>query len=37
MRWLSTSVRSLGGMRPADVDLHEALALLARLDHGFGA
>lgn len=37
MRWLSTPVLSLGGRRLADVELNEALALLAQLDHGFSA
>ena len=37
MNWLSKPVRALGGKCSLDVDLEEALALMARLEHGFGA
>lgn len=37
MQWLSTPARELGDMRPIDAELHKALDLLARLDHGFVA
>ena len=37
INWLSKPRRALGGKRSLDVDLEEALALMARLEHGFGA
>lgn len=35
VEWLSRPKRALGGKRPTDVDLEEALNLIARLEHGF--
>ncbi|HEX8595975.1 MAG TPA: hypothetical protein VF682_22255 [Pseudomonas sp.] len=35
--WVSKPMRALGGKRSLDVDLEEALALMGRLEHGFGA
>lgn len=37
INWLSKPMRALGGKRSLDVDLKEALALIGRLEHGFGA
>ena len=35
--WLSKPMRAFGGKRSLDVDIKEALALIGRLEHGFGA
>lgn len=37
MRWLYRPIQALGGKRPIDVDLRDALDLLERLEHGLGA
>ncbi len=37
MRWLTTPCQALDGKRPIDADVEEALNLLRRLEHGFGA
>lgn len=35
--WLSKPLRALGEKRPRDIPLEEALMLIGRLEHGFGA
>ncbi|WJM52566.1 DUF2384 domain-containing protein [Pseudomonas asiatica] len=35
--WLSKPLRALGAKRPKDVSIEQALSLLARIEHGFGA
>lgn len=35
--WLSKPMRAFGGKRSLDVDIEEALALIGKLEHGFGA
>lgn len=35
--WLSKPLRVLGAKRPRDVHIDDALTLLARIEHGFGA
>ena len=35
--WLSKPLRALGAKRPRDAHIEDALTLLARLEHGFGA
>ena len=35
--WLLKPLRALGAKRPRDVPTDDALALLARIEHGFGA
>ncbi|MQT92591.1 MbcA/ParS/Xre antitoxin family protein [Pseudomonas helleri] len=35
--WLSKPLRALGAKRPMDVHIDDALKLLARIEHGFGA
>lgn len=35
--WLTRPMRGLGGKRPLDVHIEEALALVARLEHGIVA
>ncbi len=35
--WLSRPLRALGGKRPLDVSVEEALALIGRLEHGIVA
>lgn len=35
--WLSKPMRAFGGKCSLDVDIDEALALIGRLEHGFGA
>ncbi|MBI6768640.1 MULTISPECIES: antitoxin Xre/MbcA/ParS toxin-binding domain-containing protein [Pseudomonas syringae group] len=35
--WLSTPLKALGGKRPRDVPIEQALTLLARIENGFGA
>lgn len=35
--WLSKPLRALGEKRPRDIPLEEALTLIGRLKHGFGA
>jgi len=37
INWLSKPMRGLVGKRPLDIDIEEALALICRLEHGFGA
>ncbi|MGX1181570.1 putative toxin-antitoxin system antitoxin component (TIGR02293 family) [Pseudomonas sp. IAP-CY TE4608] len=37
VKWLTTPARALGGRRPVDADVQEALDVLGRLEHGFGA
>lgn len=32
--WLARPMRAPGGKRPLDVDIEEALALIARIEHG---
>jgi hypothetical protein len=35
--WLSKPLRALGAKRPRDAHIDDALTLLARIEHGFGA
>ncbi|MGE8462362.1 MAG: antitoxin Xre/MbcA/ParS toxin-binding domain-containing protein [Pseudomonas capeferrum] len=35
--WLSRPLRALGHKRPIDVSIEEALDMIGRLEHGFGA
>lgn len=37
VEWLSKPLRALGEKRPRDVSIEQALTLLARIEHGFGA
>lgn len=37
IEWLSKPMPALGLQRPIDVPLEEALSLIGRLEHGFGA
>lgn len=37
LSWLFKPIRALGGKRPLDVEIEEALELIGRLEHGFGA
>jgi hypothetical protein len=37
LNWLSKPVQALGGKRPLDAHIEEALALLGKLAHGFDA
>ncbi|MBC3302260.1 DUF2384 domain-containing protein [Pseudomonas sp. SWRI18] len=37
MSWLCTPLRALGQKSPKDVPIAEALTLIARIEHGFGA
>jgi len=37
INWLSKPRQGLGGKSSLDVDIEEALALIGRLEHGFGA
>ena len=37
VEWLSKPLRALGAKRPMDVHIDDALKLLARIEHGFGA
>ncbi|MGU9842387.1 antitoxin Xre/MbcA/ParS toxin-binding domain-containing protein [Pseudomonas fluorescens] len=37
MSWLCTPLRALGQKSPKDVPIAEALTLIGRLEHGFGA
>lgn len=37
INWLSKPMRALGGKRPIDVRIEEALTLIARLEHGIVA
>jgi uncharacterized protein (DUF2384 family) len=37
MHWLMTPAQALANKRPVDATVEDALELLARLEHGFGA